>query len=358
MNTINSLVVQPLFIIIILSLQYSSYAQTNNTISAVFVFGDSTVDPGNNNYLPTIARGNFPPYGRDFENHVPTGRFSNGRLVPDFVAEFVGVKKNVPPYLDPSLTIEDLMSGVSFASAGAGFDPLTSQISSALTQSQQLDLFKEYKAKLEAAIGKERTDDVVARAGYLVSSGTNDFTFNYYGPLPIRRSSYPTISEYQKYQWQLIENFLQELLDLGAKKIGVVGIPPMGCLPAIITLNSKRPITGRECNASYNSLSRNVNQMLQNNLQSLQRPGTKIVYADIYTPLIDMVQQKTKYGFEQVHKGCCGTGLIEADFGCNPSSPLCDDVLKYVFWDAFHPTEKGYRIIFDSLKSVIQNNLA
>ena len=44
------------------------------------------------------------------------------------LAEFVGVKKNVPPYLDPSLTIEDLMTGVSFASAGAGFDPLTSQI--------------------------------------------------------------------------------------------------------------------------------------------------------------------------------------------------------------------------------------
>ena len=44
------------------------------------------------------------------------------------LAEFFGVKKNVPPYLDPSLTIEDLMTGVSFASAGAGFDPLTSQI--------------------------------------------------------------------------------------------------------------------------------------------------------------------------------------------------------------------------------------
>ncbi|KVH89513.1 Lipase, GDSL [Cynara cardunculus var. scolymus] len=303
MNTkLNSFLFLHPLVIMILSLQYS-YAHMNNTISAVFVFGDST---------------------------------------------------NLPPYLDPSLTIEDLMSGVSFASAGAGFDDLTSQISSALTQSQQLDLFKEYKAKLEVAIGKERTEDLVGRAGYLVSSGTNDFTFNYYGPLRIRQSSYPTISEYQKYQWQLIEQFLQELMDLGAKKIGVVGIPPMGCLPAIITLNAKKPITGRKCIESYNSLSRNVNGMLQNNLKSLQRPGTKIMYADIYNPIIDMVQQKAKYGFEQVHKGCCGTGLIEADFGCNPSSPLCDDVLKYVFWDAFHPTEKGYHIIFNSVKSVIQ----
>nr|GEY99255.1 GDSL esterase/lipase At5g45960-like [Tanacetum cinerariifolium] len=84
-----------LSLLLIISLNYS-YAQKQNTISAVFVFGDSTVDPGNNNYLATISKGNFPPYGRDFANHEPTGRFSNGRLVPDFVAEFVGVKKNVP----------------------------------------------------------------------------------------------------------------------------------------------------------------------------------------------------------------------------------------------------------------------
>ncbi|PWA79218.1 SGNH hydrolase-type esterase domain-containing protein [Artemisia annua] len=116
-----------LSLLLIISLKYS-YSQKNNTVSAVFVFGDSTVDPGNNNYLVTISKGNFPPYGRDFANHEPTGRFSNGRLVPDIYADFLGVKKNVPPYLDPSLTIEDLMTGVSFASAGAGFDPLTSKL--------------------------------------------------------------------------------------------------------------------------------------------------------------------------------------------------------------------------------------
>lgn len=89
---------------------------------------------------------------------------------------------------------------------------------------------------------------------------------------------------------------VQDLLNEGAQKIGVVGIPPIGCLPAIITLNSKNPIFGRECNESLNALSRDVNQMLQNNLKRLERPGTKIVYADIYTPIINMVQQKTKYG--------------------------------------------------------------
>ncbi|KAA0057018.1 GDSL esterase/lipase [Cucumis melo var. makuwa] len=106
-------------------------APTNNSsksVSALLVFGDSTVDPGNNNFIPTIFRSNFPPYGRDFPFHIPTGRFSNGRLSTDFIASYYGVKDYVPPYLDPVLSIEDLMTGVSFASAGSGFDPLTPKV--------------------------------------------------------------------------------------------------------------------------------------------------------------------------------------------------------------------------------------
>lgn len=38
---------------------------------------------------------------------------------------YVGIKDFVPPYLDPSLSIDELITGVSFASAGSGFDPLT-----------------------------------------------------------------------------------------------------------------------------------------------------------------------------------------------------------------------------------------
>lgn len=44
-------------------------------------------------------------------------------------ASYVGVKDYVPPYLDPNLSIQDLMTGVSFASAGTGFDPVTPKIS-------------------------------------------------------------------------------------------------------------------------------------------------------------------------------------------------------------------------------------
>ncbi|CAI9763811.1 unnamed protein product [Fraxinus pennsylvanica] len=57
----------------------------NNTIPALFVFGDSIVDTGNNNYINTIAKVNYPPYGQDFMGGKPTGRFSNGKVPSDFI---------------------------------------------------------------------------------------------------------------------------------------------------------------------------------------------------------------------------------------------------------------------------------
>lgn len=53
-------------------------------VPAMFVFGDSVVDAGNNNKLPTLVKANFPPYGRDFTGHKPTGRFCNGKIAADF----------------------------------------------------------------------------------------------------------------------------------------------------------------------------------------------------------------------------------------------------------------------------------
>jgi hypothetical protein len=62
----------------------------NETVPALFVFGDSVVDSGNNNYINTIIKCDFPPYGEDFcGGNQPTGRFTNG-LVP---SDIIGTKK-------------------------------------------------------------------------------------------------------------------------------------------------------------------------------------------------------------------------------------------------------------------------
>jgi hypothetical protein len=59
-------------------------------VPAVYVFGDSTLDVGNNNYLPgkDVPRANKPYYGIDLPGSGrPTGRFSNGYNTADFVGK-------------------------------------------------------------------------------------------------------------------------------------------------------------------------------------------------------------------------------------------------------------------------------
>lgn len=56
-------------------------------VPAIFVFGDSLVDVGNNNYFPTLARIDYPHNGIDFPGKKPTGRFSNGKIAADFLGK-------------------------------------------------------------------------------------------------------------------------------------------------------------------------------------------------------------------------------------------------------------------------------
>lgn len=97
-------------------------------VPAIIVFGDSSVDTGNNNFIPTIARSNFWPYGRDYANGLPTGRFSNGRLATDFISEAFGLPPSIPAYLDKNCSIDQLATGVSFASAATGLDNATAGV--------------------------------------------------------------------------------------------------------------------------------------------------------------------------------------------------------------------------------------
>lgn len=55
-------------------------------VPAMFVLGDSLVDVGNNNFIASIARANYLPYGIDL-NFRPTGRFSNGMNFIDMLGK-------------------------------------------------------------------------------------------------------------------------------------------------------------------------------------------------------------------------------------------------------------------------------
>ncbi|XP_051150865.1 GDSL esterase/lipase At5g42170-like [Andrographis paniculata] len=97
----------------------------NVTVPALIIFGDSIMDTGNNNELVTVVKCNFPPYGVDFPGRLPTGRFSNGKIPSDMIAEALGIADQIPPYLETKKNSYDLTKGVSFASAGTGYDPQT-----------------------------------------------------------------------------------------------------------------------------------------------------------------------------------------------------------------------------------------
>ncbi|KAF5735928.1 hypothetical protein HS088_TW14G00058 [Tripterygium wilfordii] len=169
----------------------------NETVPAVIVFGDSIVDPGNNNYMTTIIKCNFPRYGKDFMGGQPTGRFSNGRIPSDLLAETFGVKKLVPPYLDPNLDIQDLVTGVSFASG-------------VLSLSDQLDLFKDYLSKIKQAKDEEGEDtvgNILAKGIFIVCTGSDDIA-NTYFPTPTRKLHYD-INSYTDFLVKSASTFYQ-----------------------------------------------------------------------------------------------------------------------------------------------------
>ena len=57
-----------------------------NNIPASFVFGDSLVDAGNNNYIVSLSKANYVPNGIDFG--MPTGRYTNGRTIIDIIGKY------------------------------------------------------------------------------------------------------------------------------------------------------------------------------------------------------------------------------------------------------------------------------
>ncbi|KAK3232549.1 hypothetical protein Dsin_004430 [Dipteronia sinensis] len=124
MGSTNVLVI----IIVVQILMMINMFKTGNSTklpSTILIFGDSTMDTGNNNYINTILKGNHPPYGQNFPGHIPTSRFSDGELVPDFIASTLQIKEAVPPFLQQNFSDDELLSGVAFASARSGWDDLT-----------------------------------------------------------------------------------------------------------------------------------------------------------------------------------------------------------------------------------------
>ncbi|KAG6495044.1 hypothetical protein ZIOFF_042835 [Zingiber officinale] len=335
-------------------------------VPGVIIFGDSTVDVGNNNNLLTLVKANFPPYGRDFLDHSPTGRFSNGKLAIDLTSaknrcvyaiyhyknlpllfvhgsavDYLGFTSYPPAYLDKEASGDDLLNGANFASASSGFLDSTATL-------YQLRYYKEYQAKVERIAGKAKAAELFAGSIYVLSTGSSDFLQNYYIN-PLLRLVYSTDQFSDLLLLQSFTKFVQNLYSLGARRIGVTSLPPVGCLPASITLFGG---LGRGCVGRLNDDAVAFNRKLNAAAEALKRShqGLKLVVLDIYNPFLNIVHNPEDNGFVQVRKACCGTGTLETSLLCNAASlGTCSNATEYMFWDSFHLTEAANVILADAL---------
>ncbi|KAG9439660.1 hypothetical protein H6P81_019825 [Aristolochia fimbriata] len=338
--------------LLFLSLLLQTYCFTlslchTSKVPAVLVFGDSTVDTGNNNYISTLFRANHVPYGLNFMGGAATGRFSDGRLVPDLLASALGIKEAVPPFLKPNLSDEDIRTGVCFASAGSGFDDLTTVASGVIPVSKQAVMLKRYLERLRKIVGEEEASNITSNALIFISAGTNDLIFNFYD-IPTRRLQYD-IDGYQNFLLEKVKSLILEIYSQGGRKFAVSGLGPIGCVPMQRNINFLR----RSCRKKENSDAQVYNAKLQKLLSTLQEslPGSRLGYGDIFNPATDMLNNPRKYGFEETRRGCCGTGYVEMGPSCSSLSQRlsCPDPSKYMFWDSVHPSQAVCKVVAEKV---------
>ncbi|XP_051119820.1 GDSL esterase/lipase At5g33370-like isoform X2 [Andrographis paniculata] len=311
------------------------YAKTN----AFFVFGDSLVDNGNNNYLATTARADSPPYGIDYPSHRPTGRFSNG--------EKMGWEP-IMPYLSPQLIGQKLLVGANFASAGVGvLNDTGIQFVNIIRIFQQLDFFEQYKQRVSEVVGEKEVGKLVNESLVLITLGGNDFVNNYYLiPYSVRSQQY-SIQDYVPFVISEYKKVLKRLYDLGPRRILVTGTGPLGCVPAELAQRSRNG----ECDGELQKAASLFNPQLVRMLDELNKEvGSNVfIAANTHQMHLDFISQPQVYGFITSKIACCGQGPYNGLGLCTPLSNLCSNRDEYVFWDPFHPSERANRIIVDQI---------
>ncbi|KAE8786342.1 GDSL esterase/lipase [Hordeum vulgare] len=317
----------------------------------LFSFGDSLIDTGN-----SIVNSTPPgpvlklPYGETFFGR-PTGRWSDGRLVVDFIVERLGLPY-WPAYLQAAAgksPAEEFRYGANFAVTAATALSQDFFIKKNLrvdlrpripfySLGVQIGWFKKVLAAL-ASTDKERKE-VMESSLFLVGEiGVND----YHHPFLQNK----TLEWVRPLVPQVISSIalsIEALIELGAKTMYVPGIFPLGCTPQYLVLfpgDDRDPATG--CLPWLNDLILLHNHMLKAKLDELRRRhhGVSITYVDSYHNVLSLITKPAENGF--------GVGtVLEACYpllSLGPAAVPCSDPSKYVSFDGLHMTEAAYKIM-------------
>ncbi|XP_020580635.1 GDSL esterase/lipase At2g23540-like [Phalaenopsis equestris] len=322
---------------------------------AIFVFGDSHVDSGNNNYLlTTLSKANHFPNGIDFKasGGMPTGRFTNGRTMADIIGEEVGQRNYAPPFLDRYTAGAALLNGVNYASGAGGILNKTGALYvSRLGMDVQIDYFNSTRQQLDEFLGKDEARELVQNAIFSITIGANDFLNNYLTFI----TDFEQPDTYTNGLMIALREQLTRLYYLDARKIVMGNIVPIGCIPY---QTSVAPVDETGCAALPNQLATMYNRQLRQLLSELNQilPGSNLLYANLYDLFMDVITNHKSYGFETAVDACCGNGGVHGGMiACGPASSLCGDRSKYVYWDPYHPTEAANLIV---AKKLVHGNAA
>ncbi|GMH21408.1 hypothetical protein Nepgr_023250 [Nepenthes gracilis] len=334
------------FLLIMVSILGTAIDGCNCKITQ-FIFGDSLFDVGNNQYLTgSLAKANLPWYGIDYGNGWPNGRFTNGRTVSDIIGDALDMPRP-PAFLDPSLT-EDviLKNGVNYASGGGGIlNETGAYFIQRLCFYKQIELFRGTQEMIRRKIGKQEADKFFQNARYVVGLGSNDFINNYKMPVYTDPWKYND-QGFLNYLIGTLRHQLQLLHKLGARKLMLLGLGPMGCIPLQRVLS-----TSGSCQEKTNLLAVRFNQAASKLIKELSKslPNAGFKFADAYDIVRHVISNPSKYGFSNVDSPCCSFGPIRPALTCTPASKLCKDRSKYFFWDEYHPSDSANLIIANEI---------
>ncbi|OIW12167.1 hypothetical protein TanjilG_28575 [Lupinus angustifolius] len=300
----------------------------------LFVFGDSYADTGNTRK----AQGGSwkEPYGLIYPGK-PTGRWSDGRVLTDFIAKYLRLKSPVPYRLRNVMT-QYLKYGINFAFGGTGVFNTSSLNPNMTTQIDFLDqLIKD----------KVYTSSDLSNSVTLVVISGNDYNFY------LAKSG--SIQDFPAFITSVVNQTTTNLIriqKLGAKKIVVSGLQPLGCLPQI-TVSS----TFQQCNSTFNNLVVLHNNLLNQSVTKLnQESKNQILILDLYSSFMSILNHSSTYSIQNSLKPCC-LG-VSSGYNCGSVEnnekkyEVCDKPRSTFFWDSLHPTQAGWHAVCNKLQTM------
>ncbi|CAI9289018.1 unnamed protein product [Lactuca saligna] len=318
-------------------------------VRALFVLGDSSVDCGTNNFLGTFARADRLPYGRDFDTHQPTGRFCNGRIPVDFLALRLGLPF-VPSYLGQAGSIEDMIHGVNYASAGAGIifssgSELGQHVSFGQQIQQTIDTFQLFITQM----GEQTAADFISNSIIYISIGTNDYIHYYLPNVSDVQSKYVSWKFNQFLAYSMKEE-IKNLYNANVRKVVVMGLAPIGCAPYYLWQYGSED---GDCIKVINNMIMEFNFVMRFTISELRKELTdaNIIFCDAYQGSMDIIKNFDQYGFSVTNEACCGVGPYNGWMMCMGPEMACENASSHLWWDQFHPTAAVNEILADNVWS-------